>query len=129
MLRNITEPVDAGGPEGNVGVETASYGLLMGGGANMLIIQAVGIAAVGVWTVATAALVFGLIKVTIGLRVSAAEEESGLDLGEHGMEAYPEFTGGRDPFGVHSGPALAGAEVSALASAAPQSSPTAGDQP
>jgi len=88
------------------GVETASYGLLMGGGANMLIIQALGIAAVGAWTVVTSGLLFGAIKMTVGLRVSAAEEESGLDVGEHGMEAYPEFTGGRDPFGVHAGPAF-----------------------
>ena len=43
-----------------------------------------------------------------GLRVSEAEEESGLDISEHRMEAYPEFTGARDPFGLHAGPALAG---------------------
>jgi Amt family ammonium transporter len=32
-----------------------------------------------------------LIKVTMGIRVSAAEELEGLDLGEHGMEAYAGF--------------------------------------
>ncbi len=54
-----------------------------------------GVQAVGV--VATFALVFGLslltfwaIKRTIGLRVSVAEEEAGLDISEHGMYGYPE---------------------------------------
>jgi len=84
--------------------------------------QAVGVIAVGAWTLVTAGLVFAIVKATIGLRVSAAEEESGLDVGEHGMEAYPEFTGGRDPFGLHSGPALSGnvpATVPAVSGAQP----------
>ena len=34
--------------------------------------------------------VFGLIKATIGLRVSAEQEEAGLDIVEHGMYGYPE---------------------------------------
>ncbi|MEZ4501689.1 MAG: ammonium transporter [Dehalococcoidia bacterium] len=95
------------------GVETSSYGLLVGGGANMLIIQALGVIAVGAWTLVTAGLIFTVIKMTVGLRVSAAEEESGLDVGEHGMEAYPEFTGGRDPFGIHGGLALSGSGAAA----------------
>ena len=53
-------------------------------------------------------MLFALIRATVGLRVSAEEEESGLDIGEHAMEAYPEFTGARDPFGVHAGSALPG---------------------
>ena len=81
---------------------TEHYGLLLGGGASLLLANLIGIVAVGVWVVATSAVMFALIRVTIGLRVSASEEESGLDIGEHGMEAYPEFTGGRDPFGLHS---------------------------
>lgn len=74
------------------------YGLLLGGGADLLITQVTGIVAVGVWTVLASSLVFLAIKFTIGLRVSEAEEDAGLDVYEHGMEAYPEFTGGRDPF-------------------------------
>jgi Amt family ammonium transporter len=38
---------------------------------------------------------FGL-KLTIGIRVSAEEEQEGLDLGEHGAEAYPGFVPSRD---------------------------------
>ena len=89
---------------------TESYGLLLGGGMELFMINLLGVVAVGVWTVATSVALFGLLKVTIGLRVSQSEEESGLDVGEHGTEAYPEFTGGRDPFGPHFGsPSLQGA--------------------
>lgn len=51
----------------------------------------VGVVAIGLWTVATAALMFFALKATIGLRVSKAEEEAGLDIGEHGMVAYPDL--------------------------------------
>lgn len=83
--------------------ESDSYGLLVGGGFEQFGIQVLGVVAVGVWTVVTSVVLFTIIRATIGLRVSEAEEESGLDIGEHGTEAYPEFTGGRDPFGLHSG--------------------------
>ena len=36
-------------------------------------------------------VIFGAIKAIMGLRVSAEEEEEGLDIGEHGQEAYPNF--------------------------------------
>ena len=36
-------------------------------------------------------IVFGILKFTIGIRVSAEEEAEGLDIGEHGQEAYPDF--------------------------------------
>jgi Amt family ammonium transporter len=32
-----------------------------------------------------------ILKATLGIRVSAAEEVEGLDMGEHGMDAYPGF--------------------------------------
>jgi Amt family ammonium transporter len=37
---------------------------------------------------------FWLADVLFGLRVSPEEEEAGLDASEHGIAAYPEFTGG-----------------------------------
>jgi len=83
--------------------DSDSYGLLVGGGFEQLGIQALGVVAVAIWTVVTSVVLFSVIRATVGLRVSEAEEESGLDIGEHGIEAYPEFTGGRDPFGLHSG--------------------------
>ena len=82
---------------------TSTWGLLLGGGTDLLITQVVGILAVGFWTVLASAILFGVIKATIGLRVSEAEEDAGLDVYEHGMEAYPEFTGGRDPFAALTG--------------------------
>ncbi len=77
---------------------SSTYGILLGGGSDLFITQVVGIVAVGAWAVMLSGAVFLGIKYTIGLRVSEAEEEAGLDVYEHGMEAYPEFTGGRDPF-------------------------------
>jgi Amt family ammonium transporter len=67
-------------------------GLFFGGGVTQLLIQLKGIAAVGLFTVASTLIVWFLLKKTIGIRVSAEEELEGLDKGEHGMEAYPGFT-------------------------------------
>lgn len=72
---------------------TGTTGLFYGGGLTLLISQFVGVVAIGFWTVATAALMFFAIKATIGLRVSKEEEEAGLDIGEHGMVAYPDLAG------------------------------------
>jgi Amt family ammonium transporter len=46
-------------------------------------------------------IVFFVIKKTIGLRVSDEEQLEGLDIGEHGQEAYPDFVT-RAPGGRHS---------------------------
>ncbi|MYB41466.1 MAG: ammonium transporter [Chloroflexi bacterium] len=101
--------------------DSSSYGLLVGGGIEQLLIQALGVIAVGVWTVLTSVILFTAIKYTVGLRVSEAEEESGLDVAEHAMEAYPEFTGGRDPFGAHFGAAaLSSSSGAPIAGGAPE---------
>jgi Amt family ammonium transporter len=50
-----------------------------------------GIGSCFVWTFCTAFILFKLIDKTIGLRVSPEEEARGLDLGEHGGNAYPDF--------------------------------------
>ncbi len=68
-----------------------SHGLFMGGNIEALGVQIVGILAVLGWTLATAGILFFVIKNTIGLRVSEAEELAGLDVQEHGIGAYPEF--------------------------------------
>ena len=64
-----------------------------------LVIQLTGIVTAFVWTFVTAFILFKLISMTIGLRVSEEEEMEGLDINEHGAFAYPDFvlTGGRDP--------------------------------
>ena len=67
---------------------TLAVGIFGGGD---LVTQIIGIAAVGAFvSAASAALWLGL-KVTLGIRVSAEDEELGLDMAELGMEAYPEF--------------------------------------
>lgn len=70
---------------------TTGNGLFFGGGGGLLMAQAVGVAAVGIFVVAAASLGWGLLKLTMGIRVSADEEREGLDIGEHGISAYPEF--------------------------------------
>jgi Amt family ammonium transporter len=54
-------------------------------------VQALGIVSVFGWVVLTAGIMFLLLKITIGLRVSKKEELQGLDIGEHGCEAYSGF--------------------------------------
>ena len=71
--------------------DPTKYGLLLGGGAEQLGIQALGVVAIAGWTVATAGVLFGALKVMGQLRVSEEEEHRGLDLLEHGIDAYPDF--------------------------------------
>ena len=75
----------------HTGTESGAYGLLLGGGVEQLGIQALGAGAIIAWTSVTAGILFLAIKYTVGLRVSEEEEMRGLDLDEHGIEAYPYF--------------------------------------
>ncbi|MEO7413606.1 MAG: ammonium transporter [Opitutaceae bacterium] len=61
-------------------------------GMPQLISQLKGIACIGAFSFVFAYVVFLILKMTIGIRVSAEEEIEGLDIGEHGNEAYPDFT-------------------------------------
>ena len=54
-------------------------------------VQALGVLAYGVVCFPAALIIFLVLKVTVGIRVSKEEELKGLDLGEHGMEAYHGF--------------------------------------
>ena len=53
--------------------------------------QLIGIAVMFAWAFGTGMILFNIIKYTIGLRVSREEELRGLDISEHGNEAYPSF--------------------------------------
>jgi Amt family ammonium transporter len=75
-----------------VGLFATDGGLFMGGGAALIVTQLKGILAVGAFTAVSSAVVWYLLKATVGIRVSPEEEREGLDTGEHGMEAYPGFT-------------------------------------
>jgi len=69
----------------------AYNGLFYGGGLKQLGIQLLGSLSVIIFIVVSMGIVFKLIDVIIGLRVSREEELKGLDIGEHGMEAYAGF--------------------------------------
>ena len=56
-----------------------------------VLVQLIGIVATGVFCVITSGVLFFLLKVSIGVRVHEEEEIRGLDISEHGMEAYGGF--------------------------------------
>lgn len=90
----IDDPVGAVSVHGVCGAwGTLAAGIFDIGGFSLSVVgvQALGVAAAFLWTFPTAFLLFKLINKTIGLRVSREEEIDGLDVGEHGIEAYPEF--------------------------------------
>ena len=66
-------------------------GLFYGGGFELLGVQIIGIIAVGAFVFAASSIVWLVLKKTIGIRVSREEEIAGLDIGEHGNVAYPDF--------------------------------------
>ena len=66
-------------------------GLFFGGGFKLLTAQLIGVVAVGAFTFVVALIAWLALKATMGIRVSREEEIRGLDLGEHGMEAYAGF--------------------------------------
>ncbi|MDF1541552.1 MAG: ammonium transporter [Anaerosomatales bacterium] len=70
---------------------TTGNGLLFGGGFGLLWNQIIGVAAVGAAVFGVSLLVWLAIKATIGVRVTEEEEMEGLDIGEHGNRAYPDF--------------------------------------
>ncbi len=77
--------------EAVLGIGEANTGLFYGGGINQLISQLIGAGAGFVWAFGLGLVMFLGIKYTMGLRVSEEEELRGLDIGEHGMEAYSGF--------------------------------------
>jgi Amt family ammonium transporter len=71
-----------------VGLFASEGGLFFGGGTDLILTQLIGVAAVFVWAFSLGFLLFKLIKITIGVRVTREEEEKGLDKTEHGEEVY-----------------------------------------
>lgn len=74
-----------------VGLFAQETGLLYGQGLGQLGSQIIGILAIGGFTVLLSVIAWLVIKALTGLRVSPEEEIKGLDIGEHGMEAYAGF--------------------------------------
>ncbi|MTD31909.1 ammonium transporter [Planomicrobium sp. YIM 101495] len=92
----VDDPVGAIAVHGVAGIwgtvalgffDTAS-GLIYGGGIGLLGIQALGVAAVITWTLVAAAITLVAVNAVIPLRVTAEDEENGLDFSEHGSQAY-----------------------------------------
>ncbi|WP_320820538.1 ammonium transporter [Thalassolituus sp.] len=87
----IDDPVGAISVHGVVGL----FGLMVvpvTNGDATFVGQLVGAITIFVWVFVASAVVWGLLKVIMGLRVTEEEEYEGVDLAECGMEAYPEFT-------------------------------------
>ncbi|MBQ0728570.1 ammonium transporter [Thalassolituus oleivorans] len=87
----IDDPVGAISVHGVVGL----FGLMVvpvTNGDTTFAGQLVGAITIFVWVFVASAVVWGLLKVIMGLRVTEEEEYEGVDLAECGMEAYPEFT-------------------------------------
>ena len=66
-------------------------GLFFGGGFTQLSAQLLGVVSAGAAVFVMALLAWTILKVTMGIRVSAQEEVEGLDIGEHGNSCYPDF--------------------------------------
>ena len=90
----LDDPVGAISVHGVVGV----WGLLavpLTNDGTSFLGQLVGAATIFVWVFAVSFVVWLIIKAVMGIRVSEEEEYEGTDIGECGLEAYPEFTGTR----------------------------------
>lgn len=91
----IDDPVGAisvHGVNGAWGTLAAGIFNMGGTSAKIIGVQLVGILAAFVWTFVLAFIMFKVIDMTMGLRVSPEEETEGLDFSEHGGNAYPDFT-------------------------------------
>jgi Amt family ammonium transporter len=90
----VDDPVGAVSVHGVCGAwGTLAAGLFNETGFSLAVcgVQALGIVVAFVWAFGTGFVVFKLVALTIGLRVTAEEELEGLDLSEHRAEAYPDF--------------------------------------
>jgi len=86
----IDDPVGAISVHGVVGIWGLLAVLLSNGDAT-LTGQLVGLVTIFAWTFIVSGIVWAILKVVIGIRVTEEEEYAGVDLVECGLEAYPEF--------------------------------------
>jgi ammonium transporter, Amt family len=112
----IDDPVGAVSVHGVNGAwGTLAAGLFNIGGtsAKMVLVQLLGIGTCFAYTFVIAFIMFKILAATVGLRVSAEEEIEGLDVTEHGGEAYPDFGQSTHTSGIAlaAGAAMAGAKV------------------
>ncbi|MEQ9825843.1 MAG: ammonium transporter [Puniceicoccaceae bacterium] len=85
----IDDPVGAISVHGICGIwGTVAVGIFGGGS---LLWQIIGALSVAVFAFTVTLVITLVVKAAMGLRVSEEEEFEGLDIGEHGQEAYPDF--------------------------------------
>ena len=100
-------------------------GLWYSGSFEQLGAQALGVAAAFAMVFVASYAIFGLMKATIGIRVSPEEEEAGLDITEHGMYGYPEQFIPAEEYGFAStGPAVGDVATQKPATATPMTAST-----
>ena len=90
----VDDPVGAvsvHGVNGAWGTLAAGLFNIEGVTAKIIGVQLLGIGTAFAWAFGLGFLIFKLIDITIGLRVSPEEEMEGLDIAEHGGSAYPDF--------------------------------------
>jgi Amt family ammonium transporter len=92
-----------------VGLFDTTSGLFYGGGFGQLGAQIIGILSIGGFTVVLSTIFWLALKATVGIRVHPEQEYEGLDIAEHGMEAYNGFL-------KEVGPASIGGSESGIAS-------------
>lgn len=90
----IDDPVGAISVHGVVGMWGLIAVAFTNPGASMMS-QLIGLVTILAWVFITSFIVWFVIKMTVGIRVSEEEEYEGMDLVDCGMEAYPEFTSGK----------------------------------
>jgi Amt family ammonium transporter len=71
-----------------LGLFHTADGLFYDGGVKLLTAQAIGVVAVGAFTMTVSLIVWSVVKMIFGLRVTETEERQGLDMSEMGMPAY-----------------------------------------
>jgi Amt family ammonium transporter len=101
-----------------VGLFDLESGLFFGGGISQLGLQILGILSIGGFTVVFSTIIWLILRATLGLRATPENEIQGLDITEHGMQAYSGFVKEADVLtgssisGVGSGASdVAGSEV------------------
>lgn len=90
----IDDPVGAISVHGVVGI-WGIFAVLLSDADATFVGQLVGMLTIFIWVFVTSLIVWIALKAIMGIRVTEEEEFEGVDLSECGMEAYPEFTGGK----------------------------------